>query len=177
MPDHKDRSGRHALDRLVTLTDGVVAIAITILVLQLQVPPHAEANQPFLVVLMGMARELEMYGLSFLVIACSWQSHHTVFAHLRASDGSIAWLNMLFLLSITLIPFFTQVTAEYHDHHSAIALYLASLALTGGLLLAIWLHAAPRPALVHDSLPGRWPMTRASCYRWPCSPWRFAWFR
>ena len=101
-------------ERLLTLSDGVVAIALTLLVLQLQIPtlprgrgrlvvgPLAPADRSFTSLLVA-------YVVSFYVIAQFWLAHHRTYRLVRGHSEAIAWWNFAFLFTITLFPFSSEL--------------------------------------------------------------------
>jgi len=104
------------VDRLLALSDGVVAIAITLLVLQLNVPPPAALTHPDsapeLAAQLGKgADQLISYVISFYVIAQFWLVHHRVFRRITGQQEGLAWWNFAFLFTITIMPFTSDLLA------------------------------------------------------------------
>jgi uncharacterized membrane protein len=135
----KDRSP----ERLAALTDGVVAIVMTLLALDIRLPVRAEGlgNSQLIAAFGGAVPNLFGYALSFIVIAQFWLIHHRKFARLKHVDVGLFWLNVLFLLFIGLIPFVTSVLAEnagavgtiaYAIVMAAVSLALAATAIYAG---------------------------------------------
>lgn len=118
-------------DRLKTLADGVFAIAMTVLVLQLSVPAATEGTR-LGKLLSELWPELLMYALSFLVLGVYWLIHHIIFNEIVRSDSTLVWLNIVFLMLAALIPFSTALIGE-HGAETATALFY------GGNLLALFL--------------------------------------
>jgi len=112
--------------RLEAFSDGVIAILITIMVLELKVPASHEAGA-----LLGLWSVFVSYLLSFLVIAIYWVNHHELFHHCRQVNTAVLWTNMAFLFCISLIPFATAYMGENHFSPFATALYGGSLLLAG----------------------------------------------
>lgn len=125
------------IDRLLALTDGVVAIALTLLVLQLQVPASndfdvSSASQLWHKLSVD-GGELTSYLVSFVVIAQFWLVHHRVLRTMRGHSEGLAWRNFAFLLALTLMPFTSDLLGRYSDNPLAItffALNLVALSLT-----------------------------------------------
>ena len=94
------------VDRLLALTDGVVAIALTLLVLQLHVPrlAHPTSASELAAQLSKGSDQLISYLISFYVIANFWLVHHRVFRRLTGQRQSLAWLNFVFLFTISIMP-------------------------------------------------------------------------
>ncbi len=133
---------RRALDRLIFFSDAVFAIAITLLVLGITVPiirPSAvETELPS--ALLATAPKLFSYALSFLVIGAYWMAHQRTFRYVVRYDRGLAWLNLLFLLFVGLIPFPTGVVGEYGDQLAAALLYAVTLTISGFLMSLLWIY-------------------------------------
>jgi uncharacterized membrane protein len=117
-------------DRLNTLADGVFAIAMTVLVLQLGVPV-ATGDDRLGDLLLGLWPDLLMYALSFLVLGVFWLVHHMIFRVIVGSDSTLVWLNIVFLMFAALIPFATALIGE-HGAETGTALFY------GGNMLALF---------------------------------------
>lgn len=120
------------VERLLTLTDGVVAIAITLLVLQLNVPPPAKladpASAPELAAQLGKgADQLISYVISFYVIAQFWLVHHRVFRRISGQREGLAWWNFAFLFTVTIMPFASDLLGEYSANPLAIDIFAVNL--------------------------------------------------
>lgn len=143
-------SGIFPSERLVVFSDGVMAVAITLLVLDLKLPPGVtSAELPN--ALAGSTHGLWCYVLSFLVIGLLWMAHHQQFSYIERVDGVLMWLNLFFLMTVGLIPFVTSVMS---DHGVAVPtmLYAGVLFLTCLLLAAMWGYACSRPELMKHAL-------------------------
>jgi len=134
------RNGTLPADRLVAFSDGVMAVAITLLVLDLKLP-ESLSGDALHSALIASRHAMLCYVLSFAVIGLLWMAHHYQFEHIRRVDGVILWLNLFYLMSIGLIPFSTSVMS---GHGSALAtiLYAAVLVATCLLSAAMWWHAS-----------------------------------
>lgn len=111
-------------DRLLAFSDGVIAIIITIMVLELR-PPH----EPTLAALAGLAPTFLSYVLSFVYIAIYWNNHHHMLYATRRVNGAILWANMALLFSLSLVPFTTAWLGETAGAVIPTAIYGASLIL------------------------------------------------
>jgi uncharacterized membrane protein len=131
------------VERLAALTDGVVAIAITLLVLDIRLRPDAgDLSDPdMLQVLLALWPKYFGYVLSFLVIGNFWIVHTRRFRALKTADGSLMWLNLLFLLAIGFVPFVTSVLSE-NDGGVATILYAATMTLASISLSLMWWYAS-----------------------------------
>jgi uncharacterized membrane protein len=131
--------------RLAAFSDGVFAIAITLLVLELDVPQHAGK---------GLAHELAnqwpsylAYAVSFLVIGIIWMNHHAVIDHLRQADRTLMALNLFLLFWIGLMPWPTRLVAEYmrdggDPERVAALVYAGTMTMMGVAFGLMWRYAA-----------------------------------
>jgi uncharacterized membrane protein len=109
-------------ERLAAFSDGVIAIIITIMVLELKVPHGADWTA-----LAKLAPVFLSYALSFLYIAIYWHNHHHLIHATKAVNGRILWSNTHLLFWLSLIPFTTGWMGENHFAPKPVALYGASL--------------------------------------------------
>jgi uncharacterized membrane protein len=116
------------VERLTAFTDGVIAIAITLLVLDIHLPrPAGELDDATLLAdLLAIWPNYFGYALSFLVIGNFWVGHPRRLRTLKSVDASLLWLNILFLLTIGFTPFVTSVLSE-NDGGVATILYAATM--------------------------------------------------
>jgi uncharacterized membrane protein len=141
-------------DRLEAFSDGVFAVAITLLVLDLRDPGgHGDLTHR----LLRLWPNYAAYAVSFLVIGIIWVNHHDTFARLRAVDRQLQFLNLLLLMTVAVIPFPTAVLAGHlrdgHDSHAAAVAYGAVMTLMGLAFTSLWVRAAGHPELLaapHD---------------------------
>lgn len=100
--------------RVEAFTDGVIAVAITLLVLEIKVPETASGNDAALwAALAGTLPALAAWAVSFLFVLVFWVAHHSLFAELERADRGIFWLNGLFLLTICFTPFATSLSVQH----------------------------------------------------------------
>lgn len=113
--------------RIVAFSDGVFAIAITLLVLNLEVPNdlHGESLWPSL---WGQRQDLFAYGISFAVIGRFWIIHHRFFGEVTGFDGRLLSFNLFYLGWVVLIPFSSQVLGAHGSEAAAIVLYAGNMA-------------------------------------------------
>ena len=120
-------------NRLEAFSDGVFAIAITLLVLDIHVPAAGEGSLGHQ--LLAQWPSYAAYVISFLTIGIIWINHHAAFSRLRSVDHSILIWNLLLLMSVSILPFTTSLMAEYLKEGSgenlAAAVYGASFLLMG----------------------------------------------
>jgi uncharacterized membrane protein len=134
--------------RLLVLADGVFAIAITLLVLDISVRqnlPEAEFRRA----LSNAVPELLAYGLSFLVISAVWRDHRRLLRGLRHVDERLVQLVLLGLGLIALLPFPTSLLAEYGSRPESVVIYSATVAAINAVHLGVLLYLWRHPALVY----------------------------
>jgi uncharacterized membrane protein len=113
------------LGRINSFSDGVMAVAITLLVLNIEVPQVSSADLPS--ELRDLAPSLGSYALAFALVGRYWILHHGLFEVLRGFDGVVMWLNLLFLALIALMPFATDLMDTYDRVPEAQAVFGALL--------------------------------------------------
>jgi len=153
-------------DRLLTLSDGVVAIAITLLVLQLDVPSVASLADPNsasqLAAALGKgADQLISYAISFFVIAEYWLVHHRVFRRISGQQEGLAWWNFAFLFTITIMPFTSDLLGKYSANPLAIDIFAFNLLLATVATQLTVIYARRRDLVTPESARE----TRAARYR------------
>jgi uncharacterized membrane protein len=123
----RDRSGAEIeFSRVVAFSDGVFAIAITLLVLALEIPAGLDDLGQ---ALRDRGDEFFAYGLSFAVIGTLWIGHHRFFGDLKAFDGTLMRLNLLYLAFIALVPFSSSVLGSYNNNSAAVIVYSLNMVL------------------------------------------------
>jgi uncharacterized membrane protein len=131
------------LDRIIFFSDGVFAIAITLLVISIRVPslPSDVSNSELSRHLLDEWPRVLSYAVSFAVIGLYWIGHHRSFAHLRRFDHPLIVVNLVFLGLIAFLPWPTAILGRYGGDRSAVVLCAASLALAGLASTALWVYA------------------------------------
>jgi uncharacterized membrane protein len=129
--------------RIVAFSDGVFAIAITLLVLQLEVKDHI-ANGDLWPELWAQRQDLFAYAISFAVIGRFWVVHHRFFGEVTGFDGRLIALNLFYLAWVVLLPFSSQVLGDHGGDEAAVILYAVNL--TGVVGAGAWMFADARRA-------------------------------
>jgi TMEM175 potassium channel family protein len=124
---HRDAWGIE-FSRIVAFSDGVFAIAITLLVLQINIPPHLPAGDTLFDEILDEHRDFIAYGISFAVLGKLWLAHHRFFASVERFDPVLMGLNLLYLAWIVLVPFTSEVLGDYGDDSTSVILYAAIMA-------------------------------------------------
>lgn len=144
--------GEVAPARLEAFSDGIFAIAATLLVLEVRVP---EGDDPLLGRLLQAWPTYLAYGISFLVIGIMWLNHHATFVRVRRVDRGVMSLNLLVLGLVAFIPFPTSVLAENvtgadDDAHAAAVFYSAVMAVNACAFALLWTYLGRHPSLLRE---------------------------
>lgn len=118
--------GKPGVGRIEAFSDGVLAIIVTIMVLELHAP-----EQPGLDKLLPLWPVFLAYALSFAYVGIYWANHHRLFSHATLVTNSLVWLNLGLLFSLSLIPFTTAYLGEQHFSRDGALVYLASMIFPG----------------------------------------------
>lgn len=140
--------------RVETLSDGIFAIAITLLVLTISQPEdYARLGHE----LADRWPSLAAYAVSFAIIGIMWLNHHTVFALLARVDTTAFYLNLLLLMTISFLPYPTGVLGQAlrtsHGARTAAVAYSVTMALNAYAWAALWIYAARRRRLLVEEFP------------------------
>jgi len=125
-------------DRLVFLTDGVIAIIITILVLDIRVP-ELGSGQSLADSLAEARPTFVSFVISFLLVGMFWTMHRQTFGQVRYVDHNAIWINLLLLLFLSLVPFASSALGEYSSEPAALHLY--GIVMIAASLLRLGLNA------------------------------------
>jgi uncharacterized membrane protein len=136
----------HDPSRVLALSDGVVAI-ITLLVLEIHVPELAK-GQSLTAALREIRPSLTAFAISFILAGMYWVAHRDLFALIRRTDRGLVWLNLLYLLSLSLLPFGASLLGRFDQEPAALHIYGLILLVITVMRLVIWLYAVNRPYLL-----------------------------
>jgi uncharacterized membrane protein len=140
--------------RLEAFSDGVFAVAITLLVLDIKTPKAADlaaGHTGLTSALLAQWPAYLSYVLSFLTVLVMWTNHHKMFRHIRRIDNTFLLLNGLLLLFITLAPFPTSLLAEYiarAEARTAMLIYSAAFICIGVFFNVMWIYASHKGRLL-----------------------------
>src|SRR6202165_5992990 len=141
--------------RIEAFSDGVIAVAITLLILDVHVP---DVQTGLLQALLSQWPTYLGYVTSFLVIIIFWANHHNMFRNIYQVDYALLLINAFFLMCIAFIPFVTSLLTKYitstspTEQHTAAIVYGATLLLNGILFNSIWWYAVWKRRLVRSDL-------------------------
>lgn len=132
------------IDRLAAITDGVYAIVITLLVLDLKVPeiPGSANNMKLAADLINQIPNFIAYFISFFVVAVFWMNHHRLFGSLKRCDEKTLLLNLCHILFVTLTPYTTSLIGHYEYDQIAAILFIANIGLASLSLILLYQYLA-----------------------------------
>src|SRR5208283_2025049 len=139
-------------DRMAAISDGVFAVALTLLILDVR-PPESDASG-LVYALVAVVPQLAFFALSFAIVAYYWIVHHLIFASLRGVTLGLMWVNLAFLFTVVVLPFSTAVLGRYPLGSPALALYGVNLAACTSTLAVAW-YVADRMRLIEQLEPGQ----------------------
>jgi uncharacterized membrane protein len=138
-PFARFKRGHLHLTRVEAFSDGVFAIVVTLLVLELKLPPlkdHASVSE-LAHQLVELAPKFLSWLISFIIVCKFWLNHHHVLALARHADYAMVWLNSIFLMGQSFIPFPTALMGEYHNNRLAVSFFGGVFAVNTLLFIAL----------------------------------------
>jgi uncharacterized membrane protein len=142
------------LERIVFFSDAVIAIAITLLALEIRLP-EVHSGEEIPAALLSLWPRYLGFVVSFLVVGSYWFAHHRVFRAVRRYDDALIWLNILFLLCIAFVPFASAVLGEHGDERSAVLFYALVMMTTGLVQTLLWVYASRGHRLIDPNFSRR----------------------
>jgi uncharacterized membrane protein len=143
------------LERLAALSDGIFAVAMTLLVLDLHIPSAAQAHSEgeLLLALAALGPQWIAYGMSFLTLGIFWAGQQTQLNHLEEGTRDLTWIHLGFLFAITMMPLSTRLLAEFITYRSALGVYWLNIFVAGVMLYWSWAHATHANLIKADTPP------------------------
>jgi uncharacterized membrane protein len=145
---------QHDPTRVLALSDGVFAIIITLLVLEIHVPELAEGRS-LTEALREIRPSFNAFVISFILAGMYWVGHHDLFGLIRRTDRGLVWLNILYLLPLCLLPFSAGLLGRYENEPAALHIYGLVLVTIAFMRTIIWLYVTNRPHLLWQRLDHR----------------------
>lgn len=146
-----------AKGRVETLIDGIYAIAMTLLVLTIDVPKMPEGVSPdaaLPALVLGLDDQVLACLIAFLVLTGFWMAHEEIFQRVARIDRTFLNLNLLVLLCTIFVPFTTWLVADFPTARLAIGLFALNLTIIGLLFTGQWLYISRHPAQVYVRVSG-----------------------
>lgn len=135
-------------NRVENLTDAIFAIALTLLVLGVEVPQETENTLSAAGLLFQLVPDFFHYILAFIVLAILWVFHHQQFHHIQHIDRRMVWLNIATLMFITMVPFSSSYADTFYDQQIASIFFSTNLLVIGVLIWLQWQHASVNHHLI-----------------------------
>lgn len=161
MPTLYNRIQGRNLDRLAALSDGIFAVAMTLLVLDLHLPSAAQVHgeRELLWALGALGPQWITYAMSFLTLGIFWAGQQTQLNHFAEGSRDLTWIHLGFLFAVTLLPLSTRLLAEFIHSRLALGIYWLNIFVLGAMLLWSWTYAThagliktDTPEEVHGSI-------------------------
>ncbi len=143
-----------SLERLAALSDGIFAVAMTLLVLDLHIPTASQAHseRELFAALGALGPQWIAYGMSFLTLGIFWAGQQTQLSHIDQGTRDLTWIHLGFLFSITFMPLSTGLLAEFIAYRTALGIYWLNIVLPGAMLYWSWAYAT-RANLIKADTP------------------------
>ncbi|MGD0632030.1 MAG: TMEM175 family protein [Terracidiphilus sp.] len=143
-----------SLERLAALSDGIFAVAMTLLVLDLHLPTAAQVHgeRELLLALGALGPQWVAYGMSFLTLGIFWAGQQTQLNHLEEGTRDLTWIHLGFLFTITMLPLSTRLLAEFITYRGALLIYWLNILAPGAMLYWSWKYST-RAGLIKNDTP------------------------
>jgi uncharacterized membrane protein len=150
-PFNYNRIAGQNLERIAALSDGIFAVAMTLLVLDLHTPAREliHSSPDLIHNLIAMSPQFITYLMSFLTLGIFWMGQQSQLNYLARSNRALSWLNLAFLSAVSLLPFSTRLLAEFIQYRAAIFCYWLNILLIGAILFIMWRYVT-RANLLND---------------------------
>lgn len=154
-----NRIAGQSVERLAALSDGIFAVAMTLLVLDLHMPAREAIHDSRELghAMVSLAPQLTAYMMSFITLGIFWIGQQTQLNHLARSDRSLSWIHITFLFAVSIMPFSTRLLAEFIVYRTALLAYWFNILLLGSALYFSWV-CATGSGLVKDDMPPEVPI-------------------
>lgn len=149
--------------RLEAFSDGVFAVAITLLVLDIKIPEHLPPTE-LTSHLVELLPRVGAYVLSFFVVGLYWSMHRMYLLGIRKADGTLVFLNLLMLLLVSFFPLPTSMLGSYPDSPTSLLVYGACLLATNLVAFLIVMHLDRHPEFLHKPDEKGYLRSRARIY-------------
>lgn len=139
--------------RLEAFSDGVFAIVVTILVLEIHVPDVHQNPELLSLKLLELSPKILSFFASFILVTVWWVAHHQFFHIIEKTNRGLLWLNSIFLMLLAFVPFPTALIGEYPSAQIAVTIYGMTGALAGASFVVMRWYACFKAKLVYPSVP------------------------
>ncbi len=142
-------------NRLETMADGIFAIAMTLLVLSIEVPTlpgNITSSLLMEYTLYTLIPQISIYILSFVLLASFWMTHH-IFFIIKRTNTKLLWINIFWLMSIAIVPFSTSMVGKYGGFQLSQLIFDINILVIGILSYLNWTYAANRGMIIEQVMP------------------------
>ncbi len=155
--------------RIETLVDGVFAIALTLLVLNIDVPHiSGPVTDPLLwQYLVNLSQQLLIYAFSFILLASFWRANHHQFFYIKKSDSALIWINLVWLLFIALVPFSTSFVSDYGSHQIPMLFFNLNMFFIGIFFLINWTYVNRKNYFIEEMTEDTYKLVKRINYLLP----------
>ncbi len=143
--------GPFSKGRIEALTDGIFGFAMTLLVVNFELPP-SQAVESIPNLLYYIRYDFLQYTIAFMILAALWVAHHQQYYYISRIDNKMLWLGILSLMFVALMPFSTQLSDTYPANHAAASFFSANLFVIGLIFIVQRRHAASGHRLLEKDL-------------------------
>jgi uncharacterized membrane protein len=142
----------HGIERIAFFSDAVFAIAITLLVLDLTLPPHTTNSNVSHQLTTALWSKYGAFAFTFLLIGLRWLTHLIQFRYICRYDDWLLALNLLLLFAVAFLPFASRVLSEYPNSRAVSVLYAGTMFVAGSSSTALWVYAGWKGRLVDNRI-------------------------
>lgn len=141
--NHYNKISGKDVGRIVAISDGVFGVAMTLLVLEIRIPvmETIHTDGQLISAFLELKEKFLVYFLAFMTSGIFWMGHSAQYRHIIQSDRNLSWINLLFLLTVTLLPFTTAFLGDYTHFKFPVAVYWLNIFLMGAILYVNWAYA------------------------------------
>ena len=151
-------------NRLETIVDGIFAIAMTLLVLSIEIPStpfHSAAD--FQIYIIALLPKILIYFLSFVLLGIFWMNHHIFFV-IKGTNRTILWINMIWLMFIALVPFSTSLVSSFGQYQLSQIFFDLNIFAIGLLFYINWDYAVKRDYIAEEAVPYDKPIKKSNLF-------------
>lgn len=157
--------------RIETLVDGIFAIAMTLLVLNINLPQtFGPVSDPAISQYMvSLFQQLGIYAFSFILLASFWRAHHMQFFYIKRSDSFLIWLNVIWLMFVALVPFSTNFVSDFGNHILPMLFFNVNMFIIGIFFIFMWTYARRKNFFIHEMSNEHYNMVKKINYILPAA--------
>lgn len=151
-------------NRLETLVDGIFAIAMTLLVLSIEVPSaefHSTAD--FQIYIISLLPKILVYFISFILLAIFWMNHHVFFV-IKRVNSAILWINIIWLMFIALVPFSTSLVSSFGQYELSQIIFDLNIFVIGSLFYINWNYAVKKGYISEKAIQYEKPLKKSNLF-------------